>query len=259
MSKKQKAKSGEAVVDSSPKVHQRDKISTVLKIREFPWSEKQKQLLSILEDKKTKIVFVTGPAGSAKTCCAIYAALKSLNEKRVSDILYLRQPVESSSYNLGFLKGDLQTKIDPYQAPLDDKLSEFLSETEINALKKDERLHTIPIGFLRGRSFACQYIIFDEAQNGNTHDMLLVMTRLGKFSKLIITGDVSQSDIKQSALQKVAAVFDTEESRGHGIHVFKFGKEDIFRNEVLSHVIEKFEEINQPKESDGQEWRPRNK
>lgn len=254
MSKKQKVSGGEVIVDNSPKVHQRDKISTTLKLRELPWSEKQKQLLSILEDKKTKIVFVTGPAGSAKTCCAVYAALKALNDKKVSDILYLRQPVESSTHNIGFLKGSIEEKIDPYQAPLDDKLSEFLSDSEINALRKDERLHTIPIGFLRGRSFNANYIVFDEAQNGNTHDMLLVMTRLGKFSKLIITGDVSQSDIKQSALQKVAELFDTEESRGHGIHVFKFGKEDIFRNEVLSHVIEKFEEMNSKVPE--REWQP---
>jgi len=257
MSKKTKA-SGGGVEDTSPRVHQRDKISAALKIRALPWSDKQKELLSILEDKTTKIVFVTGPAGSAKTCCAVYAALKSLNEKRVSDILYLRQPVESSTHNIGFLKGSIEDKIDPYQAPLDDKLSEFLSDSEINILRKDERLHTIPIGFLRGRSFACQYIIFDEAQNGDKHDLLLVMTRLGKFSKLIITGDTSQSDIKQSALEKVSAVFDSEESRSHGIHVFKFGKEDIFRNEVLSHVIEKFEEMNQPRE-DSQEWRPKNR
>ena len=91
------------------------------------------------------------------------------------------------------------------------------------------------------------------------HSTQLVMTRLGKFSKLIITGDVSQSDIKQSALQKVAAAFDTDESRGHGIHVFKFGKEDIFRNEVLSHVIEKFEEMNAPRAFDAQEWQPTRK
>jgi phosphate starvation-inducible PhoH-like protein len=133
MSKKQKASVGGAV-ENSPKIHQSSKIYTTLKIQEVPWSEKQKQLLSILEDKNTKIVFVTGPAGSAKTCCAIYAALKSLNEKRVSDILYLRQPVESSSHNVGFLKGDLQTKIYTYQAPFYDKLSEFLSDSEINAL-----------------------------------------------------------------------------------------------------------------------------
>lgn len=258
MSKKTKA-SGGGAVDNSPKVHQRNKINFDLKIRGFPWSPKQQELLKILEDKTTKIVFITGPAGSAKTCCSIYAALKSLSEKRVSDILYLRQPVESSTHNIGFIPGEVGLKMNPYQAPLDEKLGEFLSESEIANLHKDERLHTIPIGFLRGRSFNSNYIIFDEAQNGDKHDLLLVMTRLGKFSKLIITGDTSQSDIKQSALEKVSAIFDSEESRSHGIHVFRFGKEDIFRNEVLSHVIEKFEEMNQPRDSDNQEWRPKNR
>lgn len=227
--------------DQSVSVPQRAKIEYDLTISEFPWSEKQKELIEIINDKATKFVFVLGPAGSSKTMIGVYTALKAMQARRISDIVYVRQPVESSKFNIGYLKGDIQEKLTPYAQPLEDKLGEFLTPSSIRKLKDDSRIDCVPVGHMRGRSFNAKYILVDEAQNLAYEDFLLVMTRLGKHSKMIIGGDMMQPDIKNSAFQKVASLFDDEESRSRGIRVFRFGKEDIFRDESLSYVIEKFE------------------
>lgn len=231
--------------DTSPVVAQREKLPFDLSIREFNWSDKQKQLIELVQQKQTKIVFLQGPAGSAKTHLAVYTALHALNEGKIGEIVYVRQPVESSRHSLGYLKGDLQEKLTPYAQPLEDKLVEFLPKSQIDKLKMDERIVCAPVGHMRGRTFNVNYIIVDEAQNLTTEDFLLIMTRLGRFSKMIITGDVMQPDIKNSAFQKVASLFDDPQSAEKGIHTFTFGKEDIFRNEILSFIIEKFENYNE--------------
>ncbi len=231
--------------DNSPVVHQREKLAFDLNIREFEWSDKQKELIALIQDKNTKYVFLQGPAGSAKTHLAVYTALNALNQKRISDIVYVRQPVESSRHNLGYLKGDIQEKLTPYAQPLQDKLAEFLPKSQIVKLQDEERIICAPVGHMRGRTFNANYVIVDEAQNLSHEDFLLIMTRLGKFSKMIITGDVMQPDVKNSAFQKVSCLFDDERSKEKGIHTFAFGKEDIFRNEILSFVIEKFESFHE--------------
>lgn len=227
--------------DQSVSVPQRAKIEYDLTISEFPWSGKQKELIEIINDKATKFVFILGPAGSSKTMIGVYTALKAMQARRISDIVYVRQPVESSKFNIGYLKGDIQEKLTPYAQPLEDKLAEFLPPSSIRKLKDDSRIDCVPVGHMRGRSFNAKYILVDEGQNLAYEDFLLVMTRLGKHSKMIISGDMMQPDIKNSAFQKVASLFDDEESRLRGIRVFRFGKEDIFRDESLSYVIEKFE------------------
>jgi phosphate starvation-inducible PhoH-like protein len=227
--------------DTSPVVSQRQKIDFVLSVKDFPWSEKQKKLIELIQDSKTKIVFIHGPAGSAKTLIAAYTALVALAEKKISDLVYVRQPVESSKYNIGYLKGDINEKLTPYLQPLEDKLLELLSKGEVNKLKEDERLICAPIGHLRGRTFNAQYVILDEAQNLGTQDFLLAMTRLGKFSKMLIIGDSMQPDIKDGAFDKVSTLFDNPIAKENGIHVFRFDKSDIFRSEILGFIIEQFE------------------
>lgn len=227
--------------DTSPVVHQREKLAFDLNIREFNWSEKQQELIRLVQQKDTKYVFLQGPAGSAKTHLAVYLALNALNERRISDIVYVRQPVESSRHNLGYLKGDIQEKLTPYAQPLQDKLAEFLPPSQITKLSDEQRIICAPVGHMRGRTFNANYVIVDEAQNLSSEDFLLIMTRLGKFSKMIITGDVMQPDVRNSAFQKISDLFDDEASKAKGIQTFAFGKEDIFRNEILSFVIEKFE------------------
>lgn len=230
--------------DKSLFVYQKEKVNYDLNIRELPWSEKQRNFIEVVGSKDTRAILVKGLAGTGKTVLSVYCALKALEAKKVGQIIYLRQPVESSKYSLGFLKGDMSEKMAPYLAPLMDKLHELLAPSVISKLAKEEHFVGIPIGHLRGRSFDASYVLFDEAQNGSKEDLLLAMTRVGKFSKLIMFGDTMQSDIKNSAFTHVFDMFNNEESRVKGIYTFDFGKEDIFRSEILAYIIGKFEELN---------------
>ena len=112
-------------VDKSPVIPQRSKIRNALNIRERQYTEKQKEFLKLAFDKNTKIIFVTGPAGTGKTYLSVYAALKMLSDKRLSDLIYIRSAVESSENRLGFLPGEVDEKMNPYIQPLMDKLDEL--------------------------------------------------------------------------------------------------------------------------------------
>ena len=238
-----KHKSSPPAKDNSPKIQQREKFKSDLNIREFNWTEKQKQLIEIILNKNTNFTFIKGPAGVSKTLISVYCGLRLLHEKRVSQIVYVRNPVESSSYGLGFLSGDLNEKFGPYEAPMQDKLEELLTKPDIASLENDNRIISIPLGFMRGLSLRSSYIIIEEASCLTVKDLLLVMTRVSNFSKCIIAGDIMQSDIKHSGFEKVFNAFDTEASKTKGIQNFKFDKNDIMRSPVLSHVIETFERI----------------
>lgn len=229
--------------DRSPRVAQREKLDFDLKIRDFPWSERQKELMEIINNKRTKYVFVHGPAGTSKTLCAAFCALQSLQNKQTGELFYLRVTVESAKHTLGYLKGDLTEKFSPYLAPLEDKLVELLPKSDVEKLKNEGRINSVPLGHLRGRTFHNSFLIFDEAQNATKEDLLLAMTRLGKFSKMIICGDLMQPDVARGGFSKVSTIFDDDEAKNNGIHTFHFGKEDVFRNEILSFVLDRFEKM----------------
>ena len=223
-------------------IAQRDKIPYDFTLREFPWTEKQKEVISAIGSKESRITMLKGVAGTAKTLLAVYSALDSLSKKKIGEIFYIRNPVESSSFSLGYLKGDLDEKLDPYIQPLKDKMDELVAPSMITKMVEEKRIIGTPLGFLRGRSFNACHVIVDEAQNLTVSDLLLVMTRMGKFAKLTICGDATQSDIKHSGFEEVYDLFNDSEAELRGIKNFEFGKEDIFRSEILSFVIERFEE-----------------
>jgi len=228
------------VKDTSPIIPQRDKIKNLLSIHQRQLNEKQKQFLELAMDKSTKIVFVSGPAGTSKTYMAIYAALTLLNQRRVSDLIYIRSAVESSEAKLGFLPGEAEDKMAPYLAPLLDKLTELLPKGDIDYLKKDGRVSSIPVGFLRGLNWNTKVIISDEAQNMTFKELFTLITRTGEFSKVFILGDPEQSDINgKSGFVRMMSYFDDEESKVNGIQVFKFTDDDIVRSGLVQFIIKK--------------------
>jgi phosphate starvation-inducible PhoH-like protein len=242
MSKKQSARSLRKVEDNSPKVYQRDKIDFDLKIRELEWTDKQKQFFDLINNKNTKIVFVSGPAGSSKTLIAVRAALEMLNEKKASDIICVRAAVESADSKLGYLPGDLQSKYDVYMMPFADKLEELLPIDQIKRLKNDNRITNQPINFCRGLSFSAKVILMDEMQNATLSEFGTLLTRIGQFTKMIICADPSQSDLpfnKQGAFQKIVELFSCEQSKDMGIHHFQFEEDDILRSELCKFVVKK--------------------
>ncbi len=231
--------------DTSPKVHQNEKIKESVRIDERQLTPKQIELLNLLQNKTTKLVFISGPAGTAKTYTSILAGLTLLNHKRASEIIYVRSIVESSDSKLGFLPGEMDEKKSPYIQPLIDKLEELLPKHDIDKLKKEERIHGFPINFLRGLSWNAKCIVADEAQNMSKKELITLITRVGEFSKLFICGDPDQSDINgKSGFVPMMNVFDDEESRNNGIYVFKFDEDDIVRSGLVKFILKKLKNVS---------------
>ena len=230
--------------DTSPKVHQNEKIKESVRIDERQLTPKQIELLNLLQNKTTKLVFISGPAGTSKTYTSVLAGLNLINQKRVSEIVYVRSIVESSDSKLGFLPGEMDEKMSPYIQPLIDKLEELLPKHDIDKLKKEERIHGFPINFLRGLSWNAKCIVADEAQNMSKKELTTLITRVGEFSKLFICGDPDQSDINgKSGFVPMMNIFDDEESRNNGIYVFKFDEDDIVRSGLVKFILKKLKNV----------------
>jgi phosphate starvation-inducible PhoH-like protein len=230
--------------DKSPVVHQRNKIDRQLQIlKRSDLTEKQNAFISLALDTSTKIIFVSGPAGVSKTYLSVLASLLLLNNKKVSDLIYLRSVVESSSRSMGFLPGDLDLKMGVYLRPLTDKLSELLPSPDIKYLKDDHRISGEPINFLRGQSWNAMSVIVDESQNLTYKELLTVITRIGPFSKIMLLGDPEQSDIKDSGFVKMMSCFDDNESASNGIHCVKFDESDCLRSGICKFILEKLKNI----------------
>lgn len=231
--------------DTSPKIPQNSKLKNELHIIErYKFTEKQLEFVKLALDKNTKMIFVSGPAGTSKSWISIYCALKLLNEKRVSDLIYVRSAVECSDKSIGFLPGSLDEKIGVYLQPLVDKLEELIPRSEIEVLKKESRITGMPISFLRGLNWNAKVVLLDEAQNVSNKELVTFITRMGEFSKVFILGDPSQNDINgKSGFVNVMNVFNNEESRQNGIFTFEFTEDDIVRSALVKFIVKKLKEI----------------
>jgi phosphate starvation-inducible protein PhoH len=237
--------------DLSIYVSQRPKINFNLNIKErSDLTEKQKKIFEIAAAKNTKCVFIDGLYGSSKSYLAVMSSLKLLNAKKVDEIIFIRNPVESSTTGkIGFIPGTSEEKMAPYNAILFDKLEEMLPECDIAKLKKDNRINCHPVGFVRGRSWNCKAVIVDEASSMTWDDLFLVLTRCGEFTRIFFIGDsVNQNDIgAKSGFRKMFDLFDDEESRNFGIHCFELREySDIVRSGLLRFVMEKTGLIKKP-------------
>jgi phosphate starvation-inducible PhoH-like protein len=230
--------------DKSIKVYQKDKIKFELNIAERDdFTQKQKDLSELILNKNTKVVFIQGPAGTSKSFISIYSGLHLLNKKSVSDIVYIRSIIESASRSLGALPGSSEEKLNPFLMPLHDKLDELLPKSEVDLLKKEDRVQGIPINHLRGASINAKYVIIDEAQNLDFRELTTALTRIGKYSKFIILGDPFQSDLPlgRSGFIKMFDLFNNESAKEQGIHCFSFTREDIVRSGILKYIVETIE------------------
>lgn len=230
--------------DKSPIIPQRNKLKGELNIFQRELTEKQKVFVDLALSKESKLIFVSGPAGTAKTYLCVYAALCLINMKKVSDLIYVRSAVESADSKLGFLPGEVNDKMAPYVGPMIEKLEELLPKNQIDILSKENRISGMPVGFLRGKSWNAKVIIGDEAQNMTLKELLTLITRIGEFSKVFIMGDPDQSDINgKSGFKKMTNVFDDEESKQNGIHVFNFEEDDIVRSSLVRFIAKKMKNV----------------
>lgn len=197
-----------------------------------PKTPMQKEYLDYIRTKT--ITFGMGPAGTGKTYLAMAMAVAALNRKEVGRIL-LTRPVVEAGENLGFLPGTLTEKIDPYIRPLYDALFDMMDPVRVNKLLAEGVIEIAPLAFMRGRTLNDSFIILDEAQNTTSQQMKMFITRLGMGSKMVITGDMTQTDLPKgiSGLQTVRQVLEGIDEIGF----IEFQTRDVVRNSLVSKII----------------------
>lgn len=212
---------------------------STLKFRKLlPLTDNQVNFYYMTQQEKTNMMFLDGPAGSAKSYVAVYSALELLRERKVDKIIYIRTVVESASRSLGYLKGDDEEKFSPYTMVLNEKCLEIIDKPSLMALTEQEYIKAIPVNFVRGLTFNNCAVILDEAQNATRSEITTILTRFGRNSKFIICGDAKQSDIRDSGFIDVYNLFNTEFSRKNHIHCMRFDTSDIVRSPILKHITQ---------------------
>ena len=188
---------------------------------------------------KNTITLGIGPAGTGKTYLAVAAAVSAFRAKSVNRIILTRPAVEAGE-RLGFLPGDLQSKVDPYLRPLYDALFEMLGPDTYNKYLEKGNIEVAPLAYMRGRTLDDSFIILDEAQNTSREQMKMFLTRLGFGSKIVITGDITQIDLpadKASGLKEAMRVLDGVED----IAICKLTGSDVVRHKLVQRIIDAYE------------------
>ena len=189
--------------------------------------------------RKNTIVMGVGPAGTGKTYLAVAAAVAAFRDKQVSRIILTRPAVEAGE-KLGFLPGDLQSKVDPYLRPLYDGLFDMLGADNFTKYQERGSIEVAPLAYMRGRTLDDSFIILDEAQNTSREQMKMFITRLGFNSKMVITGDVTQIDLpadKASGLKEAMKVLDGVDD----IAICRFTGADVVRHALVQQIIAAYE------------------
>ena len=192
--------------------------------------------------RKNTVVFGVGPAGTGKTYLAVCLAVQALKQKQAEKIILTRPAVEAGE-KLGFLPGDLQTKVDPYLRPLYDALQEMLGVESYTKLMERGAIEIAPLAYMRGRTLSNAFIILDEAQNTTKEQMKMFLTRLGDGSKMVITGDASQIDLPEG--KKSGLIHATNLLREvEGISVINLTDKDVVRNTLVMRIVRAYDKEN---------------
>ena len=189
--------------------------------------------------KKNPVVFGIGPAGTGKTYLAVCLAAGALKGKQVEKIILTRPAVEAGE-KLGFLPGDLQTKVDPYLRPLYDALQEMFGLETYAKLMEKGVIEVAPLAYMRGRTLSNAFIILDEAQNTTCEQMKMFLTRMGEGSKVVVTGDVTQIDLpegKRSGLKHAVSVLKNIE----GVETVTLTAKDVVRHPLVMAIVHAYE------------------
>lgn len=189
--------------------------------------------------RKGDLTFAIGPAGTGKTYLAVAAAVAAFKNKQVQRIV-LTRPIVEAGENLGFLPGDLEAKVDPYLRPLYDALFEMMDAEKVGKLMERRAIEIAPLAYMRGRTLGEAFIILDEAQNTTPAQMKMFLTRLGFGSKMVVTGDLTQTDLpagQESGLRVAARILPGVK----GIEFTTLDKTDVVRHDIVQRIIEAYE------------------
>ncbi len=192
--------------------------------------------------RQNAITFGVGPAGTGKTYLAVCMAVTAFKAKHVEKIILTRPAVEAGE-KLGFLPGDLQTKVDPYLRPLYDALQEMLGLETYAKLMERGAIEVAPLAYMRGRTLSNAFIILDEAQNTTKEQMKMFLTRMGEGSKTVVTGDITQIDLAGNASGLVHAIDVLEGVEG--IAVCKLTAKDVVRHPLVMRIIRAYEQADE--------------
>lgn len=208
----------------------------------------QENYVQALDNPDVSILLGVGPAGTGKTLFACNSAVQQLNRGLVQKIIVTR-PLVSVEEELGFLPGNLIRKMDPWTRPLFDILGEFYSQKDIDAMLHSGVIEISPLAFMRGRTFKRAFVIADEMQNSSPNQMMMLTTRLGDGSKMVITGDLKQSDrMENNGLADLMKRIDSSRVNMTMIQLVEFGVHDIQRSPVVSKIMELYDDS--PKKSE---------
>lgn len=209
---------------------------------------RQSKFQSLIHDKEKIIIFGIGCAGTGKTLFSCQESLNLLHHKKVKKIVITRPVVSVENEEIGFLPGSLEDKMSPWVRPIFDNLCEFYQAGELRQMIKENKIEICPLGFMRGRTFRDTVIIVDEAQNTTPRQMKMVLTRIGENSKLILNGDLRQSDLSQrNGLEDVLSRLRNHYNEGHqmfqdGIAIIHFENQHVLRHPVIEKIINVYEE-----------------
>ena len=211
----------------------------------------QKKYIKAIRDNT--VVLGLGPAGTGKTFLAVAMAVEALRQKSVARIILTRPAVEAGE-RLGFLPGDLQSKIDPYLRPLYDALFEMLGAENFQKYMERGTIEIAPLAYMRGRTLDDSFIILDEAQNTTGEQMKMFLTRLGYNSKAVVTGDLSQTDLPRgvkSGLSTASQILKDID----GIGIFEFSERDVVRHHLVRKIITAYDKYEREQIAKKQEKR----
>jgi phosphate starvation-inducible PhoH-like protein len=215
-----------------------------------PKTQKQKDYYKHINDDALSLVIASGPAGTGKTLLPTQHAAKLLLETEQKVIL--TRPLISVDEELGYLPGTINQKMDPWIIPIFDVLLEFFPQKTLNKFMAEKRLEIVPLAFMRGRTFKDTFIIGDELQNTSNKQMLMLLTRMGENSKMIITGDIHQCDNTENGLMdlldRISKKYNVERNNDfkedmmkHKISMIEFEASDIQRSAIITTILDLYE------------------
>lgn len=230
---KQNKQNKKSVLDATNKLIPDDYLNTGFKNKLKPKTKNQHEYIRNVAENT--ITFCQGVAGSGKTHIAIGLALEYLLDGKVDRIIVTR-PVVESGERIGYLPGTAEEKLHPYLLPILDEINYFITMSQYASLKIRNQIEIVPLGLMRGRNFHKCFIVADECQNASYDQLKMLLTRLGNDSKMILTGDVSQSDLPYHGRGGFNGMMSAL-TNVDGIAVSLLDFSDIIRNPIISHIL----------------------